>query len=156
MEPLKQVHTFRTDQNSRTFPWSKFKSPWQYQSQKFMNLARKVHWDQTSYLQTAEIKHFLTFPWYFLQHFIPSQTYHRISWQFPDLEKNLISLTFPWRVRTLLNTEIDRPKQTVQTNTRFCNVFVEQLDKATDKGLFQMKITNIFLISPWNISCGIH
>ena len=43
----------------------------------------------------------LTFPWH-LPLFRISLTFFQIPWQFPDLEKINFSLTFPWRVATLL------------------------------------------------------
>ena len=93
-------HTFRIDQNSQTFPWPKFKFPWQYQSRKFYKFSKK----NTSGPNTlASSDWTVNFPDIFCKlHF--SLTHHRIPWQCPDLEKKKKkSLTFPWHVWTLCN-----------------------------------------------------
>ena len=94
-------HTFRIDQNSLTFPWPKFKFPWQYQSRKFYKFSKK----NTSGLNTLASSDWnVNFPYISLTFFAKFHfflTHHRIPWQFPDLEKKKNSLTLPWHVWTL-------------------------------------------------------
>ena len=87
-----RVHTFRIDQSSLTFPWRKFKFPWQYQSRKFDKFSKKTY-IRTKHSSFIRLK--CKIPWHFLDIFAKfhfSLTHHRIPWQFPDLEKK----KFPW------------------------------------------------------------
>ena len=70
-----RVHTFRTDQNSMTFSWHKFKFPWQYQNRKFYEFSKKNISGPNILASSWNVK----FPDIFAKfHF--SLTHHRIPW----------------------------------------------------------------------------
>ena len=91
-----RVHTFRTDQNSLTFPWHKFKFTWQYWSRKFYEISKKDTSGSNIPASSGSNVKFSDISLIFLQNFLP---WHIT--EFPDLEKIQISLTFPWHVWTL-------------------------------------------------------
>ena len=93
-----RVHTIKTDQNSLTFPWRKFKYPWKYRSQKFYEFSNKdtsgqnilalSGWNVKSPDISLKISQISLFP-------DTSQNSLTVPWPWKK------SLIFPWRVWTL-------------------------------------------------------
>ena len=83
MKGFDRVHLFRTNQNSLTFPWHKFKFPWQYWAQKYYEFSKKdVSGPNISASSCWNVK-FPNVSLTFLQNYI-------FPWhitEFPDLEK---------------------------------------------------------------------
>ena len=86
-----RVHTCRTDQNSLTFPWHKFKFPWQYWSQKFYNFSKEDTLGPKIPASSGWNVKFPDISLTFLQNFI-------FPWhitEFPDNSLTLKNLHFP-------------------------------------------------------------
>ena len=89
--------TCRTDQNSLTFPWRKFKFPWQYWSRKFYEFCKK---DTSGPNIPASSGWNVKFPDISLK-FLQNIIFPWHTTEFPDNSLTFKKFKFPWHVWTL-------------------------------------------------------